>query len=424
MTNKIANVNMPAWACGNILAEKKSAGWLTMMNDKRKLAIIIVVFFAAYFMPIDSLNLPGSIMAAFTMLTDYAREHVLLCLVPAFFIAGAIAVFVSQNSVLKYFGATAKKWISYSVASISGFVLAVCSCTVLPLFAGIYRKGAGLGPAIAFLFSGPAINITAIAITARVLDWELGLARVIAAIVFAVVIGLAMQWLFRKEEKERLNGLKEKNGGLYLEEDEQSRPLRQTIIFLAAMIAVLIFASWGKPGTSAGIGAIVYNLKWVLTGGFLLVVFYAATKWFKKDERKTWLDETLGFALQIMPLLFIGVLISGLLFGVPGGEEGIIPSSWIANSVGGNSLGANFLASLVGAFMYFATLTEVPIIQGLLGAGMGQGPALALLLSGPALSLPSMLIIRSIIGTKKTVAYISLVVIFSTIAGLIFGNIV
>lgn len=394
------------------------------MSDKRKLAVIIVVFLIAYFMPVESLNFPGVIISALTMLSDYAREHVLLCLVPAFFIAGAIAVFISQNSVIKYFGATAKKWVSYSVASVSGFVLAVCSCTVLPLFAGIYKKGSGLGPAIAFLFSGPAINITAVAITARVLDWELGIARIIAAIVFAVVIGLVMQWIFRKEERDRISNMQGNNSGLHLKEDDHTRPLRRTVIFLVALIAILIFASWAEPESSVGFSAIVYNLKWILTGGFLLIVIYAALKWFRKSERRAWFEETLGFALQIMPLLFIGVLISGLLFGAPGGEGGLVPSSWIANSVGGNSLGANFLASIVGAFMYFATLTEVPIIQGLLGAGMGQGPALALLLAGPALSLPSMLTIRSIIGTKKTVVYAGLVVVFSTIAGMIFGNLI
>lgn len=394
------------------------------MSDKRKLAVIIVVFLIAYFMPVESLNFPGVIISALTMLSDYAREHVLLCLVPAFFIAGAIAVFISQNSVIKYFGATAKKWVSYSVASVSGFVLAVCSCTVLPLFAGIYKKGSGLGPAIAFLFSGPAINITAVAITARVLDWELGIARIIAAIVFAVVIGLVMQWIFRKEERDRISNMQGNNSGLHLKEDDHTRPFRRTVIFLVALIAILIFASWAEPESSVGFSAIVYNLKWILTGGFLLIVIYAALKWFRKSERRAWFEETLGFALQIMPLLFIGVLISGLLFGAPGGEGGLVPSSWIANSVGGNSLGANFLASIVGAFMYFATLTEVPIIQGLLGAGMGQGPALALLLAGPALSLPSMLTIRSIIGTKKTVVYAGLVVVFSTIAGMIFGNLV
>lgn len=398
--------------------------WLDRLSDKRKLAVIIVVFLIAYFMPVESLNFPGVIISALTMLSDYAREHVLLCLVPAFFIAGAIAVFISQNSVIKYFGATAKKWVSYSVASVSGFVLAVCSCTVLPLFAGIYKKGSGLGPAIAFLFSGPAINITAVAITARVLDWELGIARIIAAIVFAVVIGLVMQWIFRKEERDRISNMQGNNSGLHLKEDDHTRPFRRTVIFLVALIAILIFASWAEPESSVGFSAIVYNLKWILTGGFLLIVIYAALKWFRKSERRAWFEETLGFALQIMPLLFIGVLISGILFGAPGGEGGLVPSSWIANSVGGNSFGANFLASIVGAFMYFATLTEVPIIQGLLGAGMGQGPALALLLAGPALSLPSMLTIRSIIGTKKTVVYAGLVVVFSTIAGMIFGNLV
>ena len=394
------------------------------MSGKKKLGIVAVVFLLVYFMPIESSTFQGAIMASFAMLKDYAREHVLLCLIPAFFIAGAIGVFISQNSVIKYFGAKAKKWISYTVASVSGFILAVCSCTVLPLFAGIYKKGAGLGPAIAFAYSGPAINITAVIISARVLGWELGLARIIGAISFSIIIGLVMQWIFRKEEAERISKLEEKDSGLFTGDDEKSRPLWQTVVFIASMIGILIFANWGEPNTEFGLGAIIYNSKWILTGLFLLVVIYAAAKWLNKDGRKTWYGETLDFALQIMPLLFIGVAISGLLFGLPGGQEGIIPSSWIAGLVGSNSLGSNLIASVLGAFMYFATLTEVPILQGLIGSGMGQGPALALLLAGPALSLPSMLTIRSIIGTKKTVAYVSLVVIFSTIAGMIFGNLV
>ncbi|HBC31104.1 MAG TPA: hypothetical protein DC024_07670 [Clostridiales bacterium] len=394
------------------------------MSDKKKFGIIVVVFLLVYFMPIESPELQGAIMASFAMLKDYARKHVLLCLIPAFFIAGAIGVFVSQNSVIKYFGAKAKKWVSYTVASVSGFILAVCSCTVLPLFAGIYKKGAGLGPAIAFAYSGPAINITAVAITARVLGWKLGLARGIGAISFSIIIGLAMEWIFRKEETERISKLEEKDAGLFIGEDEESRPLWQTVVFVASMIAILIFANWAEPNTEFGLGAIIYNSKWILTLGFLLVVIYALVKWKNKDERKTWYGETLGFALQIMPLLFVGVMISGLLFGLPGGQEGIIPSVWISGLVGGNSLSSNLIASILGAFMYFATLTEVPILQGLIGAGMGQGPALALLLAGPALSLPSMLTIRSVIGTKKTVVYVSLVVVLSTIAGMIFGNLV
>ncbi|HHY23105.1 MAG TPA: permease [Clostridiaceae bacterium] len=394
------------------------------MDRKKKLGIIIVGFLLVYFIPIESSDFQGAIMAAFAMLKDYAREHVLLCLVPAFFIAGAIGVFISQNSIIKYFGAKAKKWISYTVASVSGFILAVCSCTVLPLFAGIYKKGAGLGPAIAFLYSGPAINITAVAITARVLGWELGFARTIGAILFSIIIGLAMQWIFRKEEAERISKLEEDDSGLFIGEDEVSRPIWQTIVFVASMIFILIFANWAEPNTQFGLGAIIYNSKWVLTGVFLLVVIYAAVKWLKKDDRKTWYGETLDFALQIMPLLFVGVAISGILFGLPGSQEGIIPSSWIGGLVGGNSLGANLIASVLGAFMYFATLTEVPILQGLIGAGMGQGPALALLLAGPALSLPSMLTIRSVIGTKKTGVFVVLVVVLSTTAGMIFGNLV
>ena len=391
------------------------------MDWKKKLGIVIGVFLVVYFMPIESVNLQGAIIASFSMLKDYAREHVLLCLIPAFFIAGAVGVFISQNSVLKYFGAKAKKWVSYTVASVSGFILAVCSCTVLPLFAGIYKKGAGLGPAITFAFAGPAINITAVAITARVLGWELGLARAIGAVVFSIVIGLAMQWIFRKEEADRVSKLEEKESALFIGEDDEIMPLWKTVVFIGSMIVILIFANWAEPNTAFGLGALIYNSKWIVSGAFLLVVIYAAIKWLKKDDRKNWFQETVDFALQIMPLLFIGVAISGLLFGVPGAQEGIVPSSWIGGLVGGNSFFANFIASILGAFMYFATLTEVPILQGLMGAGMGQGPALALLLAGPALSLPSMLTIRSIIGTKKTVVYVSLVVILSTIAGMAFG---
>ncbi|MDD4541674.1 MAG: permease [Eubacteriales bacterium] len=393
-------------------------------SNKKKLGIIVVVFLLAYFLPIESQRVQGAILSAFAMLKDYAREHVLLCLVPAFFIAGAVGVFISQDSVIKYFGAKAKKWVSYTVASVSGFVLAVCSCTVLPLFAGIYSKGAGIGPATTFLYAGPAINVTAILITANVLGWELGLARMIGAVVFSIVIGLAMQFLFRKEEAERISLLQTSDQALLIDEDAESKPLWQTIVFIGSMIGILVFANWKKPETAGGLGDFIFTYKWVISAALLLIVIYAAVKWLDKKEKKSWLSETWGFALQIFPLLFAGVMISGVLFGLPGVTEGIIPSSWVAGLVGGNSLGANLFASVAGAFMYFATLTEVPILQGLIGAGMGQGPALALLLAGPALSLPSMLVIRSVLGTKKTVTYVSLVVVMSTVAGLLFGAIV
>ncbi|MBN1406094.1 MAG: permease, partial [Candidatus Omnitrophica bacterium] len=361
----------------------------------------------------------NAIFEALALVKWYAREHVLLCLVPAFFIAGAISVFVSQASVMKYFGAKANKFLSYGVASVSGTILAVCSCTVLPLFAGIYQRGAGLGPAVAFLYSGPAINVLAIILTARILGWQLGLARAIGAIVFSIVIGLLMHLIFLKEEKAR-----HANGNFNTGEIKDARSLGKTIIYFASMIAFLIFANWSKPlGEGRSLWFLLYQYKWWIAGFSLLSLAIILFKWFKKDELKEWVYATWGFALQILPLLLAGVLISGFLLGRPG-HEGVIPSRFVAALVGGNSLFANFFSSIVAAFMYFATLTEVPILQGLIGSGMGKGPALALLLAGPALSLPSMLVMRSIVGAKKTIVYVLLVVAAATISGMIFGWIV
>ncbi|HPI97455.1 MAG TPA: permease, partial [Synergistales bacterium] len=348
------------------------------------------------------------------MTHEYAREHVLLCLIPAFFIAGAISVFVSQQSVMRYLGAGARKIVAYSVAAVSGTILAVCSCTVLPLFAGIYSRGAGLGPASAFLYSGPAINVLAIILTARVLGLEMGIARAVGAIAFSVIIGLAMAFIFRHDEKERQAGF------AVMEEDDQGRPLWKTVWHMASMVVFLVFANWAAPRVPGNIWASVYSAKWYVAGAALVSVALSTVLWFSKEERQEWRDSTWGYALQVMPLLFGGVLVAGFLLGRPG-HEALIPGHWVVSLVGGNSFFSNFFASLSGAFMYFATLTEVPILQGLLGAGMGKGPALALLLAGPALSLPNMLVIRSVMGTKKTLAYIGLVVVLSTIAGTLFG---
>lgn len=389
-----------------------------MREERNKLLIILGVFLAAYFIPISNLRVQGALIESFAMVHEYAREHVLLCLVPAFFIAGGISVFISQDSVMKYLGPNAKKWVSYSVASISGSILAVCSCTVLPLFTGIYMRGAGLGPAAAFLYSGPAINIMAIIITARVLGPELGIARAVGAVVFSVVIGFLMHLIFRDEENKRT----EKDASMFDFDVEQSRSIWKDIIFFSSMIGVLVFANWAKPIDSTGIWATVFRVKWIIAVVFLTILLFASSQWYKKEERKQWYSETWGFAMKIIPLLFGGVLVAGFLLGRPG-HEGIIPSQWVNSLVGGNSLGANLFASIAGAFMYFATLTEVPILQGLLGAGMGKGPALALLLAGPALSLPSMLVISGVLGTKKTVVFVSLVIIMATISGLIFGAI-
>lgn len=358
----------------------------------------------------------SALTESFAMLHEYAREHVLLCLVPAFFIAGAISVFVRQASVMKYLGARASKWLAYPVASVSGTILAVCSCTVLPLFSGIHKRGAGLGPATAFLYSGPAINVLAIILTARVLGFELGIVRAVGAIVFAVVIGLLMHFIFRREEHARIA-----TTPLPADLPAPPRRLWQDGAFFATMVGFLIFANWGRPATEYGAWAAIFDAKWAISGVFLVGVAVAAGRWFAKDELGEWAGATWGFAKQILPLLLAGVLIAGLLLGRPG-HEGLIPSRWVAGLVGGNGIFANFFAAIAGAFMYFATLTEVPILQGLIGAGMGKGPALALLLAGPALSLPSMLVIRSVLGTKKTLVYITLVVVLSTAAGLIYGS--
>ena len=431
------------------------------MNWKEEYKIFLWIlgfFLFAYFMPIEDESFSGAIVAAFDLAKWYAQEHVLLCLIPAFFIAGVIAVFVSQTAVIKYFGAKAKKWVAYSVASVSGTVLAVCSCTILPLFSSIHKRGAGLGPAMAFLYSGPAINILAIILTARILGLELGIARIIGAVVFSIVIGLIMSFIYRKEEKEKADAQ------MAIPDMPEERPMWQTSLHFFILVAILVFVNWGKPDSAEGFWYFMFANKWFITSifgiGFALsmvyiikvkklyvilgtiavvlsaVFFYqnptipfivaviatTLALTYSKDEPNQWLGETWGFTKQIMPLLAAGVLVAGFLLGSNNGNAGIIPNEWIANLVGGNSLFSNFFASITGAFMYFATLTEIPILQGLINSGMGKGPALALLLAGPALSLPNMLVIRGVIGTQKTIVYVLLVVIMATISGLIYGS--
>jgi len=430
---------------------------LNWKSEWKPLAWIVAVFLLFFYLPINSVRLKGAVIEALALTKWYAQEHVILCLIPAFFIAGAIAVFVSQASVMKYLGAKANKVLSYGVASVSGTILAVCSCTVLPLFAGIYRMGAGLGPATAFLYSGPAINVLAIVLTARVLGFELGVARAVGAIVFSVIIGLLMHLIYHKEETEKANTR------MAMPEPEVSRPLWQNGLYFAAMVAILVFANWGKPDETTGIWHFIYSNKWLITGiasaglGVMLVFWFKLSKIpiiltgfataitallfphepllafsaaviglsiitsRRSDESGEWFSQTWGFTKQILPLLFGGVLVAGLLLGRPG-QEGLIPSQWITAWVGGNSIESNLFASFVGAFMYFATLTEVPILQGLIGNGMGKGPALALLLAGPALSLPNMLVIRSIMGTRKTIVFTTLVVVMATITGIVYGE--
>ncbi len=459
------------------------------MNKELKIFLYLMVAFAIfYFLPVGTGRFDGAVLASLKLIRWYAREHVILCLVPAFFIAGAISVFISQNAIMKYFGPKANKALAYGVASISGTILAVCSCTVLPLFGGIYMRGAGLGPAIAFLYSGPAINVLAIVLTARILGFELGLWRAISAVVFSVLIGALMHLFFLKEERNRMEV---QSNDIYVgDEEKNSRPLWQTASYFLAMSAILIFANWGKALDNTGIWFTIFKFKWVLTS--ISGLFFAVILWqfFKvkalyviasvavvtvaafllpdnhvlvfaigaacvalmtfggSEEMKNWREQTWGFGKQITPLLLGGVLVAGFFLGSPETPDaGIVPGKWIQALVGkspdlfyqwmSGSSGAspawlsfiwpiwtNFFSSIVAAFMYFATLTEVPILRGLIDSGMGQGPALTLLLAGPALSLPSMLVINSIIGTKKTITYVVLVVTISTITGLIYGIVI
>jgi len=442
---------------------------MSLKDHWKKLVIIIAVFLGCYYLPVGNLRFDNSITESLHLVKGYAREHVLLCLVPAFFIAGAISVFVSQASVMKYLGARANKVLAYGVASVSGSILAVCSCTVLPLFAGIYKMGAGIGPATAFLYSGPAVNVLAIILTARILGFEMGVARAVGAIIFSVVIGLLMHLIYRKEEIEK------NVAQMAMPEQQVTRPLWKNALYFASMVGILVFANWARSGdiravflccpngltaykvegtlieqteevvvirdNSGSINEIpaelledigdidknpiyefIYKYKWALVIIFLAGFLIMVTSWFNRSEISDWVGATWDFAWQILPLLLVGVLIAGFLLGRPGpGHEGVIPVDWVNRAVGGNSIWSNLFAAVAGAFMYFATLTEVPILQGLMGAGMGKGPALALLLAGPALSLPNMLVIRSVMGTQKTIVFVLLVILMATVSGILFG---
>lgn len=424
------------------------AGWTWLVA-------LVGGFFALYFLPVGSMRFDGAVLESLALARWYAREHVVLCLVPALFIAGAIGVFVSQASVLRYLGPSAPRPLAYGVGAVSGTVLAVCSCTVLPLFGGIYRRGAGLGPAIAFLYSGPAINAMAIILTARILGLELGIARAVFAVLFSVGVGLLMAWIYRREEVARAAA----------HQASPVPPARLSLarqgVFFALLLAILVLANWA-PGEGQ-LWSVIHSAKWWATaaagGGLLLVLVWwldlpvwragvvvaaaavaalvapdqpqvpfgvalAVLAWAlaaDEGELREWLESTFEFSKQILPLLFAGVLLAGLLLGRPG-HEGLIPSGWVEQALGGNGPAAVAFAAVAGALMYFATLTEVPILQGLLGAGMGQGPALALLLAGPALSLPAMLVLRSLVGWQKTLVYVALVVLMATAGGVVFGR--
>ncbi len=394
------------------MADKKS------LSPNSALLVTFTVFAAAYFAPVESPRFAGALQEAFLMLQDYAREHVILCLIPAMFIAGAITVFLNQRSVIRFLGPNAPKPLAYAVASVSGAILAVCSCTVLPLFKGIYKKGAGLGPAVAFLYSGPAINILAIVLSYKIFGWQFGFARMASAIVFAIIIGVIMQFLFRREDEKRLADERM----FRYNPDKEERSLGQMIVYMGSMVGILVFLNWASSDGNSPAWDFLYQNKFMVSTVFGLVLLFTLIRWFSKLELITWTIATRDFSLQIVPYLFTGVLVAGFLLGRPG-YDALIPTDWVASLVGGNSLAANFGAAIAGAFMYFATLTEVPIVQGLVGAGMGNGPALSLMLAGPTLSLPSMLVIGRELGWKKTTVFVGLVIVLSTLAGWIFGMI-
>jgi len=360
---------------------------------------LVGLFLLFYFMPMNSALFTGAILSGFKLLNEYARQHVLTCLLPAFFIAGAISVFVKKDFILRYLSGQTKKYISYSLASISGTILAVCSCTILPLFASIRKRGAGLGPAITFLFSGPAINIAAIFLTMSVLGVKIGLARAISAISLSILVGLSMQAIFREKTEE---------GNLFVEKTDQPSYGKMTVlIFILTMVGVLVVNGL----------QINHVLKYVLIAFLTVAAAAIALAKFQKQTNKEWLKETWSFTKMLLPILFIGVFIAG--FVMP-----FLPQELIQKIVGSNSVFGNLISAIFGAFMYFSTLTEIPILQALIAKGMSQGPALALLLAGPSLSLPAMLVIRKVLGTKKTIVYVLLVIFYSTIAGLIFGSLI
>ena len=416
---------------------------------------MLIGFLLIYFLPAGTARFDNAVLEGVRLTHWYAREHVILCLLPAFLIAGAMSTYIRQGAVMRYLGPDAPKLVAFSVASVSGSLLAVCSCTVLPLFGGIYKRGAGLGAAIAFLYSGPAINIMAVVVTAKVLGAEIGLARAIGAIFFALVIGAIMHLIYRKEEAQRTVTNKRGFTG-----EDLDKPMSAIVLFFALMVGILVFANWAAADSAAWMQ--IYHWKWQITallsislGGLLvwrwqwpkthLLTLAAAVavaammmpnvpelpfvmgigglmliSTLRKDDRE-WAAQSWDFAKQIIPLLLAGVFIAGFALGRPG-HEGVIPSEWVAMAVGGNTLASTITASLLGALMYFSTLTEVPIVDALMGSGMGKGPALALLLAGPALSLPNMLVIRTILGTQKTLVYCALVVVMSTITGFTYGN--
>lgn len=370
------------------------------MKEWQKAALLAAAFGVFYFAPIDEPIVLHSIAAGLALLHEYARLHVLTCLVPAFFIAGTIAVYVKKEAVIRLLGPTTKKYIAYPIASISGGILAVCSCTILPLFTGIYKRGAGIGPAVAFLFTGPAINVTAILLTGGVLGWDFAIGRLIAAVVISVIAGLLMAFFFRDHDRKNTN----EAFGAGMADDV---PYSNTTIVIFFMLQLAVLVVFGL--------SIAADLKAALIGAMIAVLLGIVLFRFEKDHNIAWLGETWDLTKKILPYLFVGVFIAGII-------EVVVPQEIVTRLVGGNTIFSNAIASTFGAFMYFATLTEVPIIQKLMGLGMGRGPAMTLFLTGNALSLPSMIVLFSVMGRKQAPVYVLTIMALSVCAGWLFGE--
>jgi hypothetical protein len=424
--------------------------------------------------------------SGYTSLLEYLAAHVLLCLVPAFIIAGFMSSMIPKETITKYLGPKASKWISYPASALGGFVLAVCSCTILPLFAGIWKRGAGLGPAITFLFVGPAINILAITYTGAAIGFDIAAARLILSIFFGIFIGILMAWFFRKEETQRFNEIS-KNGvfdqtaqvkpavwilfillvsilivgtlqislltNVYLNLEmpfESAGGLMATLSsvnlsiqggLLIIMLIIIGIFSWkgfenifggfngwsyaaiavifltiliASPLETAGSNILGINGRFIGVVILLAIIFYISARYFSKDELAGWIWETWKFVKQIFPLLIVGVFVAGIV-------KVIIPETWVRSIAGSNTIFANFIGVLFGVFMYFPTLVEVPIAKMFLDLGMARGPLLAYLLADPELSIQSILVLNGIMGKKKTVVYVSLVAVLSTLAGYLFG---
>lgn len=343
--------------------------------------------------------------AGLKAVVEYASAHVLTCLVPAFFIAGAMSALIPKEKIIKYLGRGVPKYKAYPLAVIAGLLLAVCSCTVLPLFAGIKKNGAGIGPALAFLYTAPATNLLAIVFTGSVLGWNFALSRIILSVIFAILIGVIIAHIFRKDDELDEKNIRQSFVTEKIKHKKVSFFEKYRLWSLFALLIGILVVGTRVPGLA----------RYIWIGIFVLALAIIFKLFFTKDELKAWLFETWSFTKKIFPLLLIGIFVAGVL-------SAIIPENFLATVMGENTIFANFIAVIFGVFMYFPTLVEVPMANLFLGLGMAKGPLLAYLLADPVISFASILVIRKLIGNKKTLAYVGLIIVFTTISGLIYGH--